>query len=248
MKKVCALSSKKGRDDAGLFLVEGEKLLGEIPDDWSVSYYAASEAFSRCQDLSAYEKKAPVYILEDSRFNKISDTLSPQGIIAACAKRASQPDGFFTRGCLVMLGEKLSDPGNIGTLIRTAEAAGCDGFILSEGSADIYNSKIVRSTAGSIFHVPFMTDVNAAEMALLMKKAGVRLAAASPRGLDYPYSKDFSGSLCIMVGNEAHGLSKELLGLADDLVKLPMKGSIDSLNAAMAGGILLYEAVRQRLK
>jgi TrmH family RNA methyltransferase len=246
-KKAASLATKKGRDESGLFLVEGDKIVRDMPADWRVAYYLASVSYADATDLAFFEKRAPVHVMEDELFKRASDTLTPQGIAAACEARRASAKGAFFPGCLALMCEGLSDPGNIGTLIRTADAAGCACVVLTEGSADVYNPKIVRATAGSIFRLKVITGVNGMEIAKQMKGEGVRLAAASPRGKRYPYSLDFKSAICVLVGNEARGLSKELEGMADFMVKLPMSGTLESLNAAMAGGILLYEAVRQRL-
>ena len=144
------------------------------------------------------------------------------------------------------MGENLNDPGNIGALIRTAAAAGTDGVILSAGSGDIYNPKVLRAAAGAILRIPIVTDAMLPDTIGLLKQAGYAIYAAHHRGDTLPYSLDLRGSFCWLIGSESHGISGEAAALADTRVRLPMANEVESLNASVAGSLLLYEAVRQR--
>lgn len=150
-------------------------------------------------------------------------------------------------GSFFLLGESLSDPGNTGTLIRTAAAAGADGIILSAGSVDIYNPKVIRAAAGSILRIPIVEGADLNEVIPELKQRGVTILAAHLDGAALPYDIDLREGCGILIGNEAHGLSDGTSHLADVLIKLPMSPAVESLNASVAGGILLYEVVRQRL-
>jgi TrmH family RNA methyltransferase len=247
MKKITLLSEKKGRDIAGQFTVEGEKLVNEMPEDWTVEFYAASDSYLSRASCAGLEKRAPIVAFEDRLFKKISDTASPQGIMAVCRKRNHSLSSMILDGCLLIMCESLSDPGNVGTLARAAEAAHAGGIILTKGSADIFSPKTIRASAGSIFRIPFAVEVDALEAAAELKERGVFLCAARIQGGMLPYSIDFRNSFCIVIGNEAHGLSERLAECCDVAVKLPMDENVDSLNAAVAGSILLFEAVRQRI-
>jgi TrmH family RNA methyltransferase len=167
--------------------------------------------------------------------------------MAVCEQKRYALDDVLTGGCLLLLGESLSDPGNAGTLIRTASAAGADGVILTEGSVELYNPKVLRAAAGAVFHIKTVTDVGVNDAITKIKKHGARIYASHPRSEALPYSVDMRGAVCLMVGNEARGLTGEALSLSDCVVTLPMPGHAESLNASVAGAVLLYEAVRQRL-
>ncbi|MDR1558516.1 MAG: RNA methyltransferase [Clostridiales bacterium] len=247
IKKTLTLLREKGRDKTNLFIVEGEKFISEIPDGWPVECFIVSAEFAGKHDLNIYESKARVYIAADYQYKKLSDTVTPQGVMAVCAKRAYTLCRVTAENSLLLLCESVTDPGNVGALIRTADAAGAAGVILTRGCADLYSPKVIRASAGSLFHLPCVTDMDAMTAARFLKERGVILAAAHLKGDTIPYNADLSRACCIMIGNEARGLSPELSAQADVLTKIPMIGKAESLNAAAAGSVLLYEAVRQRL-
>jgi len=246
IKKNLPLLSKKGRDEKGLFIVEGEKFVSEIPLRWPLRFYLMSETFAMKSILPAYENRAPVYTAPDHLYKKLSDTVTPQGIMAVCEKKQISPENLIKDDGLLLLCENLADPGNVGTLIRTARAANAAGVILTKGSAELYSPKVIRACAGSLFHIPCAEDADALSAVRYLKAGGFLLAAAHLNGGVSYYDADMTKACCILIGNEARGLSDELSSFAQLLVKIPMSGGIDSLNAAVAGSILLYEAVRQR--
>ena len=143
--------------------------------------------------------------------------------------------------------EEINDPGNLGTVIRTAHAAGVDGVILSKGSVDLYNSKVLRSTMGSVFKIPVVQDADIKETADLMHKYGIKLFAAHLKGKKQHYEANYTKGCAFMLGNEARGLSEESAAICDELIKIPMPGGAESLNASVAAAVLIYEAVRQKL-
>ncbi|MCL2351498.1 MAG: RNA methyltransferase [Firmicutes bacterium] len=249
-KELTSLDIKKYRDETGLFIVEGEKFVGEIPEDWDVACYVISGGFAgNSEPVRDYEKRAPVYFAPDGLFHRISGTVSPQGVLAVCRKKPRalgdmdmSGNGFFVY-C-----DGVSDPGNAGTLLRTADAACAAGFALSEDSADIYGPKTIRSCAGSVFHLPVVTEVGRAALLDFLRANGIGLVAADPRGKTAVCDADIGGRCCIAVGNEARGLSDVILRAADVLAFIPMPGKAESLNASVAGGVIMYEAVRQRIK
>lgn len=147
---------------------------------------------------------------------------------------------------LFILLENLQDPGNLGTIFRTGEGAGVDGIIMSRQTADIYNPKTIRSTMGSIYRVPFLYTDDICGAIHTLQKHGVNVYAAHLQADKYYDEYDYRGSSAFLIGNEGNGLSEETAGCADAYLKIPMKGSVESLNAAVASSILLYEAYRQR--
>jgi len=247
MREFKQLKTKKGRCEADLFLVEGEKLVEEIPLDWTIQRIIVAQRFAEGSNMSKYKARAPVEIVRDSLFDSLADTVTPQGIIAVVSQKHWQLGQLVTPGGFILIGESLNDPGNIGTLIRTAAAAGASGVILSEGSGDIYNPKVLRAAAGAVLRLPIVTDASLTGVIAKLKQLGYAIYAAHLDGDILPYTLDLRKQFCWVVGNEAHGLSVEASALADTLVRLPMVKGLESLNASIAGGVLLYEAVRQRL-
>ena len=232
-----SLKTKKGRDEHSLFIIEGAKLVAEIPDNWRIRAYICAES---------YPHKDNAIVVSDSRFASLSDTVTPQGIMAVCEKQSFKLDDIISNNPFILIGETLSDPGNIGTLIRTAAAAGADGVILSESSGDIYNPKTIRAAAGACLRIPVIEQANLSVIIPKLKARGVKILATHLKGEISPYEADLQQGCAILVGNEAHGLSDEISALADMRVKLPMARDVESLNASVAGGILIYEVLRQR--
>lgn len=147
---------------------------------------------------------------------------------------------------LLMLLEDIQDPGNLGTILRTGEGAGIDGVIMSRDTADIYNPKTIRSTMGSIYRVPFLYVSSLSDMIAELKQKKITVYAAHLKGKQWYDQADYSGGSAFLIGNEGNGLKEETAALADSYIKIPMGGKVESLNAAMASGILMYEASRQR--
>jgi len=249
-RSIKPLKTKKGRDESGLFIVEGEKFVQEIPQGWHVRQYIMAERFACKNELAIYEERAICVVVRDSVFDSLADTVSPQGILAVCEMKKLTLEkiqlvthSHQLKSQFFLIGENLNDPGNIGALIRTAAAAGASGVILTAGSGDIYNPKVLRAAAGAALRIPTVTDVYLQDIADVLK---LPIYAAHPRGDKLPYHLDMTGSFCLLVGSESHGITDTAANLASELVTLPMVSSTESLNASVAGSILLYEAVRQR--
>ncbi|MCL2216200.1 MAG: RNA methyltransferase [Defluviitaleaceae bacterium] len=242
------LTTKKGRDETGLFMVESEKCIAEIPPDYLIHYYVVSRRYADTHDLSRYKERARCEIIRDSLFVRLAATVTPQGIIAVCEQITwSLDDILKPETGFILMGESLSDPGNIGTLVRTAAAAGASGVILTSGSCDIFSPKVLRAAAGAALRLPIVAGADTEEALSALKKQSIPIYAAHPRGNALPYSINMREKFCLLVGNEAHGLSEKAASMADALIRLPMTADTESLNASVAGSILLYEAVRQRI-
>ena len=231
------------RDKTGLFILEGKRLVDEIPNSWEIKYLLKAESYS--EDIN-FEN---VYTVKDSLFEKISETVNPQGILAVChIKEFDVTNVDYSNSPFFVVLENVTDPGNMGTLIRTADAAGADGIFLSKGCVDIYNPKVIRATMGSIFHLPIYRNLNLMDLMEDFKNNNVKTLAAHLKGTSTPYKVDMTTACAVIIGNEANGLSDEISEMASDLVKIPMPGKAESMNAGIAGGILIYEAVRQRIE
>ena len=243
IKEVNSLKAKKDRDKTGLFILEGKRLVDEIPNSWEIKYLLKAESYS--EDIN-FEN---VYTVKDSLFEKISETVNPQGILAVChIKEFDVTNVDYSNSPFFVVLENVTDPGNMGTLIRTADAAGADGIFLSKGCVDIYNPKVIRATMGSIFHLPIYRNLNLMDLMEDFKNNNVKTLAAHLKGTSTPYKVDMTTACAVIIGNEANGLSDEISEIASDLVKIPMPGKAESMNAGIAGGILIYEAVRQRIE
>ena len=233
IKEINSLKQKKYREQKELFIVEGERLLSEADP----VYVLVREGYEG--DTSGFET---VYTAPAALFDKTADTVTPQGILGVCRIPETDISDIQNEPFLVIL-DRITDPGNMGTIIRTADAAGADGVILSKGCTDPYSLKTVRSTMGSIFHLPVYRDVDLCEF---LKNTKIKTFAAHLKGKKSCFDTDMTGGTGILIGNEANGLSDEVSALATELVKIPMPGKAESMNAAVAAGIMIYEAVRQR--
>ncbi|MBQ6470255.1 MAG: RNA methyltransferase [Lachnospiraceae bacterium] len=250
------MKSREMREERGVFAAEGRKIFEEVPEN-AVEQIYVSGTFAR---EHAGELADRTYtVVEDKRFESISDTKNPQGVIAVLKKpvwnpeevlspKAEAGEGKKMHGLLLLMAEHLQDPGNAGTIIRTAEAAGADAVIFTDDSVDIFNPKVVRATMGSIFRVPVLYVNDAAAFAGQLKERKIRTYAAYLPGSTVYDEPDYTGGTCFIIGNESKGLSLRTAEAADARIRIPMTEHINSLNAAMAAGILLYEAERQRRK
>ena len=186
-------------------------------------------------------------VVADNVFKSVSDTQTPQGIMAV----VTMPDYDLSEllngnNTHLLILESIQDPGNLGTMVRTGEGAGVTGIIMNKTTVDLFNPKTIRSTMGSIYRVPFFVTEDLDETLKLLKEHEVTTYAAHLRGKRDYDREDYCGGTAILIGNEGNGLSDHLTDQADCLVKIPMCGQLESLNAAMAAGIFMYEAARQR--
>lgn len=246
IKNIIQLKEKsKVRKSKKMFTVEGIKMFREIPQKDLVSIFV-SETFEKENRVLLSGREYQV--VSDSVFKKISDTVTPQGVMAIVRQKEYTMEEILEsrnpqKSCIVVL-DRLQDPGNLGTIVRTGEAAGISGIIMSTDCADIYNPKVIRSTMGSIFRVPF-TIVEDLPMAVeKLKENGITTYAAHLKGEAYN-SGTLVNDCALLIGNEARGLSDAVASKADQLIKIPMAGKVESLNAAVATAILMYEAMRE---
>ena len=180
----------------------------------------------------------------------MSDTMTPQGILCLVRQFHYELEEILEekikeRALFIIL-EDIQDPGNLGTVFRTAEAAGADGVIMSRQTVDVYNPKTIRSTMGSVYRVPFLCVEDVSSIIKVLQEKGVRVYAAHLDGKVFYETFDYRASTAFLIGNEAKGLREETASCADTLIRIPMEGQVESLNAAVASSVLLYEAHRQR--
>lgn len=251
IKNLALLQKKaKARNEQGLFVIEGIKMFEEARDAGVLVRTYMSESFYN-ERLSNPEffNGLTYEIVSDSLFNQITDTKTPQGILGTVKKPSYPLENILkTEDAFLLLLEDIRDPGNLGTIIRTAEGAGVTGIILNKSCADILQPKVVRSTMGSIYRVPYYEAEDFTGFLDRLKTEGFILYAAHLSGTLYDTEGSFRGKIGLLIGNEANGLSDEASRMADKLIKIPMAGKVESLNAAIAAAILMYEAARQRRK
>lgn len=227
------------RKEQNLFVVEGIRMFEEIPADRLAATYVSESGYEKYEGI-----KKPV-VLSDNLFKSISETKTPQGIMALVSCLSYGMEDMSGDNGLYLILEGVQDPGNLGTIIRTAEAAGVSGVVMGGGTCDIYNPKVVRATMGAIFRVPFMYSENLPETIGRLKSEGVTVYGAHLSGRDF-YDENYRGPVAFLIGNEGNGLSDEVSRTADRLIRIPMHGRLESLNAAISGAVLTYEVMRQR--
>ena len=223
--------SAKARKKENCFLVEGPRMFFEIPRDRVMECYLTEEFAGK------YDKELRGWnyeLISENVCRHLSDTKTPQGVIAVVRREEPAIEELINKEmnpCFFLL-ESLQDPGNLGTIVRTAEGAGVTGIIMNKETVDIYNPKVIRSTMGAIFRVPFVITDNLPQVVEQLKQKGISVYAGHLKG-DVFY-------------NEGNGLTDEITALADHKIKIPMKGKVESLNAAVSATILMYETMRQR--
>ncbi len=250
VKNLVLLQKKaKAREEQELFVIEGVKMFEEAKEEGILQKAYVSETFcnEKLLENPMYFEKLNYEIITDSVFHEISETKTPQGILGTVKQASYSLDSILSapNACLLLL-EDIRDPGNLGTMIRTAEGAGVTGIIFNSSSVDIYNPKVIRSTMGSIYRVPFYQCEDFYQTLAKIKEKGIVIFAAHLMGINYDTEGSFRENCAILIGNEANGLSNKASDMADVLVKIPMAGKVESLNAAVAAAILMYEAARQR--
>jgi TrmH family RNA methyltransferase len=242
IKETQSLLNKKGRTEYGAFIVEGFKQFKEIPANFKIKYVLISDAFA-----GAEIKAHKVYKVSDKIFAKISETDTPQGIIAVVEKPNYNIDEIIKREGLYVILDNVQDPGNVGTILRSAWAFGAECVFVSAGSADVYSGKVVRASMGAVFNIAVITDCNTLEIIEKLKAAEIKVCALSLKAQKNCYDEKLK-NVAFIIGNEGAGLGADVEKVSDVLLKIPVKSSADSLNAATAAGIILYEHSRQNKK
>lgn len=239
------LTHKKYRDKLGMYLIEGENLLEE-----AVKNHAEIKTVLVRQDYGGnfYGSEDKVFYLDDRLFDRLSQTETSQGIMAIVKKPEFSRAEFTDKndGSNYVVLDRLQDPGNIGTIIRTADAAGYGLVIAMKGTADVFSPKAVRAATGSLFRMPVAFMDSTDELMEFTRAAGKKLAATCFDTDRYYYDEDLRENIALIIGNEGGGICRELIESSDLKIKIPMHGNIESLNASVAAGILMYEAVRPR--
>ena len=274
------------RKGLGLALIEGSRLVTdalasgvEFVSLYFSKSFVSSDVFEGIFESFRITGVKPV-VLNDSLFNAVCDTKTPQGVLAviktveykledimsprqltdisALAQpiahsntstnaSASKPNNSVRSPRQYVILDKISDPGNAGSIIRTAEAAGFTGLIMSEGCVDLYSPKTLRASMGSALRLPVVQNANLPDSITMLKESGVKIYATSPTAVKCYFDFDLSTDMALVVGNEAFGVAPDVMAQCDEKIMIPMRGDAESLNAGVAAGILIYESVRQSL-
>lgn len=254
IKFIKSLHRKKSRDKEGLFIVEGLKIIEECLDNnynletlvMSNNFFEDADNANFINNLFNKNIGTEILYVDDRVFGEITDTETPQGILGISkllvrelSEFKLKKDGFY------LILDEVQDPGNMGTIIRTADAFGVDGIFISGGSVDIYNSKVVRATMGSIYRTPIYKVDKFKKLKDILESLDINIYSSSLKGKDNLDKINFKNSMFI-IGNESKGVSEEYQSLATELIKIPMVGEAESLNAAIASSIIMYEAMVNR--
>ena len=247
IKNLIQLQKKgKTRREQDVFVAEGIKMYEEAPLELIEKVYI-SKSFSEKKAAGEILKRAAVEIVADRIFQSAADTKTPQGIMAIIKQHHYTLTQVLTgENPLIMILENLQDPGNLGTILRTGEGAGVTGVIISSDTVDIYNPKTIRSTMGSIYRMPFYYADDLKEVLKELEERNIVTYAAHLKGSRDYDKPDYRKGSAFMIGNEGNGLTDELAKRAQEYIRIPMCGEVESLNAAVASSLLMYEAFRQR--
>lgn len=250
IKHIKKLKDKKHRDESNEYIIEGVKLIEEaVKENARIKKIIVCEDTTRTYEIPThimYEiaKYECVYVT-DKIFASITQVTNPQGIMAIIEKGDTETQIDYTQDIIVAL-DDVQDPGNLGTILRTVDSIGLNQIIVSKGTADAFNSKVVRSTMGAIFRVKIIEVENLPQAIKEMRRHHFKLMVTSLQTDNSIYDIQFNKKI-IVIGNESNGVSKEIQEMADEKAKIPMLGKTESLNASVAAGVVMYEYVRQKL-
>lgn len=247
VKYVKSLLKKKYRDKNKSCILEGYRIIKDV-DPFNLDFFMLEEGMENNEEIASVvheNEEIPAYLLSKEIFNQISDTQNSQGIIAvAKTKEYGLEEILKDENDFLLVLDRIQDPGNMGTIIRTADSAGVKGIICIKGSVDIYNNKVLRSTMGSIFNIPIVY-IDQSDL-WKVGQAGYKIVSSYLQTENYYNEIAYPEKTALVIGNEGNGISQEIIDQSDILVKIPIYGKNESLNAGIASGILMYK-IRETL-
>lgn len=251
VKRLVSLKKKKRlRDEENLFITEGIRMFREVPVDRVREIYLSESFYHKEKKILGQvlgKHRVQIEILSDQVFACASDTVTPQGVLCLVKRKEYRKREIIEGDCpFLLVLDNIQDPGNLGTIVRTAEGAGVTGILLSQDCVDMYNPKTIRSTMGSVYRLPFYYSRNIVEDLEELKKTGICTYAAHLEGKKAYDEENYCGPCAFLIGNEGNGLRAEIMERAQEYIRIPMKGGVESLNAAIAASVLMFEAARQR--
>jgi len=254
LKYIKSLRDKKTRDKNKIFLIEGKKFVQEIISYKIIREVILSQSFCKENVISFFKSRFKLIILPDKLFASVSQTISPQGIMAvcdqqehSCEKIIYKFDKIKKQNKLIVMLDQINDPGNLGSLIRSCVAFDVDMLVVSHGSVDIYNPKVLRATAGNIFKLNIMRE-NISHVINLLRARDFKILAADMNAKKNSHEIDFKNNLAIIMGNESNGISQEIITQSDMLIKIPMANHVESLNISCACSLILYQAYLNKIQ
>ncbi|MFP4372257.1 MAG: TrmH family RNA methyltransferase [Halanaerobium sp.] len=255
VKYLNKLYRSRNRRKEGVFILEGKRLIEAASAGGAdfkqvfvtPAFFKSAENDNLLADLKL---KAEFVYIEESLLKETASTVNPQGILAVVEESVFKGDDFYQQADKILLLDRIQDPGNMGTMIRTAAAAGFDGIIALKGSVDIFNQKVIRATMGGIFSTPIRQKLSQDEFLAEIKNQAedYELLAADIEAEEYYFEHQYQDKLILMIGNEANGLDRALLEAAGSKIKIPLDGDVESLNAAVAASVISFEILSQQLK
>jgi TrmH family RNA methyltransferase len=255
IKLTKSLSNRKFREKEGLFILEGVRLIEEAAQAGvSIRHVLYCRKITSSQRGSRLLEKfgqlgVPRFLVDESLFGELADTENPQGILAVAETvQSGFSDLLITPDSLLLLIDGVQDPGNLGTMIRTACAAGASGVVLTKGTVDLFNPKVIRASMGTVFQIPIIIKEDNERILEFIKSKGFRILVADAKGEKLYYDSTTQGPVVWVLGNEANGPGDFFLRAADEIVSIPLSGKVESLNVAVATGILLFDHVRRQRK
>lgn len=251
VKEIIQLQKKsRARNQAGVFLVEGLRMIQEVPKDRLEKLYVSEGFYQKHRaelEAEGFTERTGLELVSDHVFAAMSDTKTPQGVLGIVRRAEYTAETLMGQAMpFLMVLDNLQDPGNLGTIFRTAEAAGVTGIVMSRDCVDIYNPKTIRSTMGAIYRMPFLIAEDLPEMIRQLKKKKIGVYAAHLDGKNTYDQENYAGGCAFLIGNEGNGLRQEVADCADTWIRIPMAGQVESLNAAVASAVLMFEVSRQR--
>lgn len=253
IKEIKSLYRKKDRMKNKSFIIEGIKMIEEaIDNNYPIKNIIYTDQLLKIKDGEILFEKIKgldnIIYVPNNIFKEISDTENPQGVLGIARLEYKELREIKNKERLFLLFlDEVQDPGNMGTIIRTADAFNADGIIVTDGCVDPYNPKVVRATMGSIFRVPLYYTSDGIQELKKLKDMDIRLYSTSLVGSMPIYEADFNEGFILIIGNESNGVSEEIFSLSDKLIKIPMLGGAESLNAGVAASIIMYEVMKQRV-
>lgn len=252
IKYVRNLGTKKYRDEENAFIVEGIKFVIEaVNEKADVKFLLISEdAYNKkeVKSITDFIDDKKIVLCSNQVFDSVADTVSAQGVLAVINKNIADKNDIINNNKFIIMCDRIQDPGNLGTIVRIADAFGPAALLLNKGCVDVFNPKVVRASAGAIFRVPFFYDETDLDIINIMKDKGFYIVSTvvdSEFSFDNMEKRD---KICIIIGNEGQGVSQEIINNSDIKLTIKMTGRAESLNASVAAGISIYEIRKKLLK
>jgi len=249
LKRIRSLHQRAAREKSGLFLVEGAKVVNEaLSKGLRIKDVLVSQSFLKAGLGASHTADIPaICVVDDKQFRELSPSGTSCGIIATAEIRQWSPESLFrATPTLVLIAHAIQDPGNLGTMLRTALAARASGMILTKGTVDPYNPKVVRSAAGALFALPLVYDITIEQAIQMVRDRGLSVITCDPEAKRPFWELDMLGPAALVFGNEGQGFAGNVLELSDASVSIPMEKECESLNVAVSAAIIMFEVARQR--